>query len=142
MTVVSANNKPLLTVAVGVLINPEGQVLIAQRPIDKHMGGAWEFPGGKVEDGETVFEALRRELIEELGIAISAAQPLMTHRHEYPDRIVNLEVLAVSDAPLEGLGDTGIEGQSLRWVFSKNLIKSGLLPADEPIAKRLCEWLN
>jgi len=142
MTAVASSEKPTFDVAVGVLINPEGQVLIAQRPIDKHMGGAWEFPGGKVEAGETVFDALRRELIEELGLAISSARLLMTHRHEYPDRVVNLQVLVVADVPQESLGDTGAEAQPLRWVFPANLMKSGLLPADEPIAKRLAEWLD
>jgi 8-oxo-dGTP diphosphatase len=142
MTVASENNKPSFMVAVAVLINHEGQVLIAQRPIDKHMGGAWEFPGGKVEAGETVFEALQRELLEELGVAINTAKPLMTHCHEYPDRIVNLQVLAITDAPFDGFGDTGKEGQALRWVFPKNLMKSGLLPADQPIAEHLSEWLD
>jgi 8-oxo-dGTP diphosphatase len=142
MSTAESTDKPILNVAVGVVINPEGQVLIAQRPMDKHMGGAWEFPGGKVEAGETVLEALHRELLEELGMTIANASALMTHRHEYPDRVVNLQVLAITDAPLDKLGDIGAEGQPLRWVFPKNLMESGLLPADEPIARHLREWLD
>ncbi len=74
----SSSDKPLLVVAVGVLVNPWGHVLIAQRPAGKHMAGAWEFPGGKVEADESVSEALFRELKEELGIELTSAQPLMS----------------------------------------------------------------
>ena len=138
----SSSDKPLLVVAVGVLLNPLGYVLIAQRPAGKHMAGAWEFPGGKVEADESVSEALFRELKEELGIELTSAQPLMSHRHEYPDRIVDLQVLIVRDVESELLQGNGFEGQSLRWVTPDRLMESGILEADRPIAEYLIKLLG
>ncbi len=134
-----ATAKPVLGVAVGVLINQRDEVLIAQRPADKHMGGAWEFPGGKIEATESVLEALMRELNEELSIQVLEASDLMTHRHEYSDRIVDLHVMLVTEWSGASLAGRGAEGQSLRWVTPENLMKSGVLPADQPIADRLIE---
>jgi len=131
----SSRNKPVLEIAVGVIVDDD-KVLIAQRPEGKHMAGAWEFPGGKLEAGETVYEALIRELNEELGIVVTSADALMTHTHEYDDRIVNLQVMLVADWSGE---PAGLDGQALRWVDPENLMKSGVLPADEPIAERLIE---
>ena len=68
----------LIYVAVGVLTNASGRVLIARRGADLHQGGLWEFPGGKVESGEDVRQALARELLEELGIRVEASEPLLT----------------------------------------------------------------
>ena len=138
----SSSDKPLLVVAVGVLVNPCGHVLIAQRPVGKHMAGAWEFPGGKVEADESVSEALFRELQEELGIELTSAQPLMAHRHEYPDRIVDLQVLIVRNVEPELLQSKGFEGQLLRWVTPERLMESGILEADRPIAEYLIKLLG
>ncbi|MBT5892072.1 MAG: 8-oxo-dGTP diphosphatase MutT [Chromatiales bacterium] len=138
----SSSDKPLLVVAVGVLVNPWGHVLIAQRPVGKHMAGAWEFPGGKVEADESVSEALFRELQEELGIELTSAQPLMAHRHEYPDRIVDLQVLIVRNVESELLQSKGFEGQLLRWVTPERLMESGILEADRPIAEYLIKLLG
>lgn len=137
----SSSEKPLLVVAVGVLVNPLNEVLIAQRPAGKHMAGAWEFPGGKVEADESVTEGLFRELKEELGVELASAQKLMSHRHEYPDRIVDLEVLIVRNMQSELLHGKGFEGQSLRWVSPERLMQSGILEADRPIAEYLITLL-
>jgi len=137
----SSSEKPLLVVAVGVLVNPLNEVLIAQRPAGKHMAGAWEFPGGKVEADESVTEGLFRELKEELGVELASAQPLMSHRHEYPDRIVDLQVLIVRNMQSELLHGKGVEGQSLRWVSPERLMQSGILEADRPIAEYLITLL-
>ena len=137
----SSSEKPLLVVAVGVLVNPLNEVLIAQRPAGKHMAGAWEFPGGKVEADESVTEGLFRELKEELGVELASAQPLMSHRHEYSDRIVDLEVLIVRNMQSELLHGKGVEGQSLRWVSPERLMQSGILEADRPIAEYLITLL-
>jgi 8-oxo-dGTP diphosphatase len=137
MGIDSLPNKLRLTVAVGVLINTDGSVLIAQRPAGKHMAGAWEFPGGKVDPGETVVDALSRELFEELEVRVVSAEALLEHEHEYPDRIVNLCVYLVTEFADSGLSAIGSEGQALRWVLPENLMKSGLLPADQPIANVL-----
>ncbi|QHS10251.1 Nudix family hydrolase [Sinimarinibacterium sp. NLF-5-8] len=83
--------RPLIRVAAGVLQRPDGTVLLAQRPQGKIAAGWWEFPGGKIEAGESGFDALRRELIEELGVEIQHATPLIRFQHDYTDRRVQLE---------------------------------------------------
>jgi len=83
-------------VAAAVIRSTDGLVLIAKRPLDKHQGGLWEFPGGKVEKGEAVEVALARELLEELGIGVTAARPLIQVRHDYPDKHVLLDVWEVT----------------------------------------------
>ncbi|WP_217475037.1 Nudix family hydrolase [Stutzerimonas stutzeri] len=117
-------------VAAAVIRSAEGLVLIAKRPLDKHQGGLWEFPGGKVEEGEAVEVALARELREELGIEVTTARPLIQVRHDYPDKHVLLdvwEVLAFSGEP------HGAEGQPLAWVASEQLPTYRFPAANRPI---------
>lgn len=105
-------------VAAAVIRAVDGRILIARRPPDKHQGGLWEFPGGKVEAGESVQIALARELHEELGIRVTRAQPLIQVRHDYPDKQVLLDVWQV----MEFQGEAhGAEGQPLAWVTAKGL---------------------
>lgn len=111
-------NSGRLHVAVGVLFNNSGELLIAKRLPHAHQGGRWEFPGGKVEAGESVFEALRRELCEELGLEISAAEPLLQIAHDYDDKSVLLDVWRVLSFSGEA---AGVEGQALRWVSIESL---------------------
>lgn len=123
-----------ICVAAGVLADAHGRVLIAQRSADKHAGGAWEFPGGKLQAGETPREALDRELREELGIQVTRADPLLEYMHRYPDRDVTLcvfRVLAWNHEP------QGRESQPLRWVHVDRLLAEGLLSADRPIVAAL-----
>lgn len=123
---------PEITVAAGVLCDGGGRVLIAQRPEGLHQAGWWEFPGGKLTEGESPADGLRRELAEELGITVLRAEALIDYAHSYPDRRVNLHVWLVIDYA----GDpVGAEGQALRWVAVENLMDAGLLPADEPIIR-------
>jgi 8-oxo-dGTP diphosphatase len=103
----------VIHVAVGVIINAEQQILIALRPEESHQGGLWEFPGGKVESGETVQQALFRELKEELGIKTSAYKPLMNIHHDYGDKRVLLDVWWVKSFTGEAVGQ---EGQDIKWV--------------------------
>lgn len=117
-------------VAAAVIRAVDGRVLIAKRPLDKHQGGLWEFPGGKVEAGESVEAALARELAEELGITVTAAQPLIQVRHDYPDKQVLLDVwqvLAFSGEP------HGAEGQPLAWVEPAQLPGYSFPAANRPI---------
>lgn len=100
-------------VVAAVIRSATGEVLIAKRPVDKHQGGLWEFPGGKVEAGESVTAALSRELHEELGITVEQARPLIQIRHDYPDRHVLLDVWEISVFSGE---PHGAEGQPLIWV--------------------------
>ncbi|HEX4376839.1 MAG TPA: 8-oxo-dGTP diphosphatase MutT [Steroidobacteraceae bacterium] len=126
-------------VVAGVLCNREGQVLIAQRPPGKHLAGYWEFPGGKVAPGETSPDALTRELHEELGIVLQRCHPLMQLRHDYSDRVIELEVFVVDDYAGE---PAGREMQALKWVAVAQLGSESLLPADRPIVDTLVETLN
>jgi 8-oxo-dGTP diphosphatase len=130
---------PATRVVAGVLRNPRGQVLIAQRPPGKHLAGYWEFPGGKVAPGETGPGALARELHEELGIVLQRCHPLMQLRHDYGDRVIELEVFVVDDYAGEPLGR---ELQALKWVAAAELGCVSLLPADQPIVDTLIETLN
>ena len=109
-------------------------MLIGRRHADAHMGGSWEFPGGKRAPGESALEALRRELDEELGIAVERAEPLLDYVHEYPDRRVRLDAWLVHRYRGE---PHAREGQMLRWVPVGELERSGLLSADRRIVDAL-----
>jgi 8-oxo-dGTP diphosphatase len=123
-----------LHVAAGVIRNADGRVLIAQRPPGRPLAGHWEFPGGKVADGETALEALARELREEIGIEVVEAEPLLRYRHAYPDRVVVLDVWRVARFTGE---PRALEGQPLRWELPDRLLAAGLLEADRPIVDAL-----
>ena len=112
-------------VAVGVIVNAQQQVLIAKRPQHAHQGGLWEFPGGKVEANESVFEALTREIKEEVGIDIQQAQALMMIEHDYGDKKVVLDVYLSTDFAGEA---NGLEGQEIAWV-AKHELKNYAFPA-------------
>ena len=127
--------KPTVRVVAAVIYDPLGRVLVAQRPAGKALAGCWEFPGGKVESGESGEAALRRELLEELGVRVSALRPVFELRHEYPERHVQLSVWVVDE--YTGV-PAGLEGQSLRWETPAALRSIALLPADWPII----DWLE
>lgn len=120
--------------AAGVLRDAAGRLLIARRPDGGHVGGFWEFPGGKLHPGESPSEALVRELAEEIGVRVEAATPFMAYRHDYPERSVELHVFLVERYTGE---PRGVEGQPLRWVSVADLPSAGLLEADLPIAEKL-----
>jgi 8-oxo-dGTP diphosphatase len=103
----------LVHVVAAAIFNDQGQVLITRRADHVHQGGLWEFPGGKLEAGESVQDGLKRELLEEVGISINQAQPLIRLRHDYPDKSVLLDVWRVED--FSGTAH-GAEGQPLNWV--------------------------
>jgi 8-oxo-dGTP diphosphatase len=121
-------------VAAGILRNTGGQVLITERIEAGPYCDLWEFPGGKIHAGETAVVALKRELLEEIGIEATAIEPFMNLTHEYPDRTVKLEFFDVTEWSGE---PAGLEGQQIRWVDIPDLNSDELLPADEPIVKLL-----
>jgi 8-oxo-dGTP diphosphatase len=121
-------------VVAAVLRDERGRVLIAQRPAGKHMGGYWEFPGGKIAPGESSEAALARELAEELGVSLRRCHPLLQLRHDYADRVVELDVFMVDDYCGE---PAGLEAQALKWVAAAELGGQALLPADRPIVEVL-----
>lgn len=108
----------LVHVAVGVIQNAAGRVLIAQRPAYSHQGGLWEFPGGKVEAGEDVITALSRELREELGVDVKQSRPLINIEHDYGDKQVWLDVHRITEFQGEVHGK---EGQPIKWVLPTDL---------------------
>lgn len=131
---VNAGIENVIHVAVGIIDNGRGEVLISRRPSRAHEGDLWEFPGGKVEAGETVEEALLRELAEELNISVRSALPLMKIAHTYPDRRVLLDVWQVQE--YSGRPE-GLEGQPIAWVPPCELVKYRFPEADLPILKAL-----
>lgn len=120
----------LVHVAVGVIVNADGKILIAKRPLNAHQGGLWEFPGGKVDDGETIEQALVRELHEELAIEVLASQPLIQIRHHYPDKSVLLDVHKITQFTGSPIGN---EGQPIQWVDAKELRSFEFPAANRPI---------
>ncbi len=126
----------LIHVAAAAIFNAEGQVLLAFRSKKQHQGGLWEFPGGKVETGESVRDALSRELEEELGIRIDqdATRPLIQVPYHYPDKSVLLDVFKVSR--FSGVPH-GAEGQPLKWVSIADLENYDFPAANTPIVNAL-----
>ena len=129
----------VIHVAVGVLIDDKHCVLLARRLKGTHLAGFWEFPGGKVEAGETVKTALGRELLEELGITVDKTSPLLTVSHDYGEKQVLLDVHRVeawSDEPF------GAEGQPIAWVDAPSLSDFQVPDANAEIMTRVAELLN
>jgi 8-oxo-dGTP diphosphatase len=123
-------------VLVGLIDDAGGRWLVNRRRVGTHMAGFWEFPGGKRAAGEEPFDALRRELNEELGIEVLAAEPFTELVHDYPDKRVRLDVWRV----LRYRGDPQPrEGQQLKWLDTAGLRAVGMLPADEPLVTALTE---
>ena len=131
--------KTVLVSAVA-LIDPDGRILIAQRPEGKSMAGLWEFPGGKVEAGETPEACLIRELHEELGIDTweSCLAPLTFASHTYEDFHLLMPLYACRK-----WGGTAVanEGQTLKWVRPRDMRDYPMPPADLPLIPILRDWL-
>ncbi|MFM6979285.1 MAG: Nudix family hydrolase [Methylophilaceae bacterium] len=124
----------IIHAAVAVLQRPSGEVLLAQRPAGKAWSGWWEFPGGKIESGETAAQALVRELQEELGMQVVQASPWLTRTHQYPEKTVRLHFFKVR----EWLGDPqSLEQQAWSWQNPNQLTVDPLLPANQPIMQAL-----
>jgi 8-oxo-dGTP diphosphatase len=121
-------------VVAGALYDECGRVLITQRPPGKPLAGRWEFPGGKLHDGEDAYDGLVRELHEELGVAVRAAEPLMRYEVDHPGRTVTLDMWIVTR--WTG-GVSGLDGQALKWVAPALLAAEDILEADQPIVTAL-----
>ena len=128
-----------LHVAVGVILDSDRNILISRRSPDAHQGGLWEFPGGKVEAGESLPVALARELREELGIEIGRTTPLLEIRHDYADKSVLLDVHVVWE--FSGTA-RGLERQPLAWVNCSELAGYAFPAANDPIVKAVRQLLQ
>lgn len=125
---------PVIDVAVGIMIRPDGKALMAERPAGKPSAGCWEFPGGKFEPGESPVQALVRELHEELGVEVATAWPWITRKHVYPYATVRLHIYRI----LHWHGEPhGREGQHLAWVNPDAPDVTPLLSANHSIMQAL-----
>ncbi len=124
---------PPIDVAVGILMKPNGDVLLGSRPEGKPYAGYWEFPGGKVEAGEAVLDALKREFAEEVGVHILSAEPWCGVEHVYPHAHVRLHFFISREWQGE---PRALEGQQLAWQGTLQL--EPILPATIP----LLVWLD
>jgi 8-oxo-dGTP diphosphatase len=121
-------------VVAGVLTDARGQVMLAQRPAGTHYAGFWEFPGGKIEAGESAVEALRRELREEIGIEVQAAEALIAIPWHYETKSILLEVYRITAF---GGEPRAIQVQDLRWEKPADLRREEMPPADHPVIAAL-----
>ncbi|ANL35978.1 mutator MutT protein [Rhizobium phaseoli] len=137
---IQSNGRKILLVAACALIDADGRILLAQRPEGKSLAGLWEFPGGKVEPGETPEETLVRELEEELGIKtkIACLAPLTFASHSY--ETFHLLMPLYICRRYEGIAQ-GREGQALKWVRAQALRDYPMPPADEPLIPMLQDLL-
>ncbi len=127
-------NNAFIHVAVAAVVNNKAEVLVSQRKQGTHLGGYWEFPGGKLEPGERVTAALSRELKEELDIVPTSSRPLIRARYHYPEKSVLLDVWKIesfSGSP------RGVEGQRIEWRAVDGLDQNVFPPADIPIINAL-----
>ena len=123
----------IVNVAVGV-IKKNNAIFICKRANEQHQGGLWEFPGGKVEANESVFAALKRELIEEVGITIHSSSQLMVIEHDYGDKCVRLDIHVVSNFSGQA---HGAEGQPSEWVNISELTNYDFPAANAEIIEKL-----
>ena len=130
----------ILVVVAVALVDVDGRVLLSQRPKEKQMAGLWEFPGGKLEDGETPEQALIRELEEELGILTwqSCLAPLTFASHEYNNFHLLMPLFICRK--WEGI-PVAKEGQNLKWVHPIHMKDYKMPPADSPLIPILRDWV-
>jgi 8-oxo-dGTP diphosphatase len=136
-----SDSRPVVLVAACVLLDDRGRILIAKRPQGRSLAGLWEFPGGKVEQGESPEAALIRELAEELGIGIAPPDltPLTFVSHAYPDFHLVMPLYLCRRWQGEVSAD---EGQELAWVKPEELDSYAMPPADEPLKALLPSLLS
>lgn len=123
----------VVQVAAG-LIRRRGRYLIARRRAGTHLGGFWEFPGGKCEPGESLEACLRRELREELGIAVTASVPFRVVRHRYPGKTVELHFFRCVVRRGEA---RALDCEEIRWVTPEEMVRYEFPPADRAVIRAL-----
>lgn len=126
---------PPLRVVAGIILAPAAdRILLARRPLHKHLGGLWEFPGGKLDAGEAPAAGLARELAEELAIRVLDCERYLSLDHDYGDRRLHLEAWLVRAFAGEPIGN---EGQQIAWVERLHLERYPMPAANQPIAAAL-----
>ncbi|MFU0870572.1 8-oxo-dGTP diphosphatase MutT [Kluyvera sichuanensis] len=124
----------ILQISVGIIRNTAGEIYITQRAADAHMAHKWEFPGGKIEAGETPQDAVIRELQEEVGISATSLHQFDKLEYQFPDRHITLWFWLVDGWEGEPWGK---EGQPGRWVAQQELIADEFPPANAPVIEKL-----
>lgn len=124
----------MIHAVVGLIFNDQQQILIAERPLHKYLGGLWEFPGGKVEPGEAPLVALQRELAEELGIQVLKALPFWQGSHAYSQYAVRLEVFKITQ--FAGVPFSK-EGQKIQWVNLREIHQFPFLEGNQVIIQEI-----
>lgn len=124
----------ILQISVGIIRNAAGEIYITQRAADAHMAHKWEFPGGKIEAGETPQDAVIRELQEEVGIAATSLHQFDKLEYQFPDRHITLWFWLVDGWEGEPWGK---EGQPGRWVAQQELVAEEFPPANAPVIEKL-----
>ena len=124
----------ILQISVGIIRNAAGEIYITQRAADAHMAHKWEFPGGKIEAGETPQDAVIRELHEEVGIAATSLHQFDKLEYQFPDRHITLWFWLVDGWEGEPWGK---EGQPGRWVAQQELVAEEFPPANAPVIEKL-----
>lgn len=134
------NDKRIVLVAACALVDADGRVLLAQRPEGKKLAGLWEFPGGKIEPGESPESALVRELSEELGVVTKedCLAPLTFASYGYDDFHLLMPLFVCRR--FEGAA-RGLEGQAIKWVRPRDMRQYPMPPADEPLIPHLIDLL-
>ena len=130
-------SKPRLEVVGALLFDSERRILACRRPPQDVWGGWWEFPGGKIDEGETEKEALRREIIEELGIVVDPKTRVASLEYEYEDRFVSLSIWDCGDVDQESI--VAKEHDLISWLDQSSLDSVKWLPADKPLIE---EWME
>ncbi|AWK14197.1 8-oxo-dGTP diphosphatase MutT [Candidatus Fukatsuia symbiotica] len=125
-----------LQIAIGIVRSTQQEIFITQRVNHSHMAGSWEFPGGKIEQNETPLAALKRELLEEIGITVQQASLFKTLQHHYTDRALTLHFYLVKRWQNEPFGR---EGQPTRWVHQSELRSTEFPPANGEIIEMLTQ---
>ena len=127
------SSEPLVDVTAAIIGGPDGRILVCSRPAGKHMAGKWEFPGGKIEPGETPEACIRREIREELGMEISVGPVLTVMEHDYGVKYVRVTFfLAVSDDI-----PAAKDHQGFRWVKPEEIDSVDFLDADRPVSAEI-----
>lgn len=127
---------PTTVVVAAVIRDGEGRILLTKRPQGSHMGGLWEFPGGKVEPGEAPDDALRRELVEEIGTEAEVGDPVTFSVHSEPGMRI---ILLFYRASIGTAQPAALEGQEIAWVTRRELGSYPMPPADAELVRRLMD---
>jgi 8-oxo-dGTP diphosphatase len=130
----------MIEVVCGIIVRHDGDILIGQRPIGKHLAGQWEFPGGKIENNEKAENAIRRELLEELGCAVNLVYEFESLRHCYEEDISISMISFVCELVNQHDNPKALQHSNLKWVPIEELARYELVAADVTVLELFRKW--